>query len=182
MGFLQRMSKIYEIIVFTSSQKSYAKAIMSKIEKNETLIHYKLFREHCIEVDQDFYVKDLRILNRNPKNVIIVDNSPYAFAAQLENGYPIIPFYKDKTDNELEILEEYLMQIKEVEDIREENRKRFRLAEISDRNIDKYARYYKFQTKEEIKQSAENTNAVEESLELDELKNSLNEFFSSKHK
>jgi CTD small phosphatase-like protein 2 len=47
-------------------------------------------------------VKDLRIFEGLPLHeVVLIDNSVYSFAHQIENGVPIIPFYHDKNDEEL---------------------------------------------------------------------------------
>jgi len=51
---------------------------------------------------EGFYVKDLRvILNRDLKDMVLVDNSIYSFAYQIDNGIPIISFYDDPNDEEL---------------------------------------------------------------------------------
>jgi len=73
--------------------------------------------------------------------VVIVDNAPYAFAAQISNGYPIIPFYDYKEDTELLKLEEYLSTIQNAEDVAEANRKKFKLHEIAEEDASKYAKY-----------------------------------------
>ena len=52
--------------------------------------------------------KDLRIINRELKDMILVDNSINCFYNQLENGIPILPFYNNKEDSELKDLLEYI--------------------------------------------------------------------------
>ena len=99
--------------------------------------------------------------------MVIVDNAPYAFAAQLNNGYPIIPYYDDKSDRELEKLEAYLMEIKDVEDVRVTNKEKFKLADISQHNIEQYVKYY---------QENNDSTAIEESGEFLKLQQSLQQF------
>jgi hypothetical protein len=70
-----------------------------------------------------------------------VDNVPYSFAAQISNGYPIVPFYNYKEDKELLKLEEYLKEIENVEDVTEVNRMKFKLHEIAEEDASKYAKY-----------------------------------------
>jgi len=53
------------------------------------------------------HVKDLRHLNRDLKDIVLVDNAAYSYAFQLDNGIPILPFYEGK-DFELSALEKYL--------------------------------------------------------------------------
>ena len=56
----------------------------------------------------DFYVKDLRILNRDLKKVFIVDDMVLSFGQNYNNGIPIIPFLTNKKDIELLMLKKYL--------------------------------------------------------------------------
>ncbi len=140
--FLERVSKTYEVILFTASHRAYADAIMDYIDKGRKLVHHRLYRQHCVLYEDKLYIKDLRILGRDLKNVLIVDNAPYSFASQLDNGYPIIPFYDNKADTELIALSNYLDSIEKVSDIREVNRAKFRLRDVAETNICEYAQYY----------------------------------------
>jgi CTD small phosphatase-like protein 2 len=64
-------------------------------------------------------VKDLRIIrNRELKDMVIVDNSVYSFAYQIDNGIPIIPFYHEQTDEEMLHLIFYLDCLSTCEDVR----------------------------------------------------------------
>jgi CTD small phosphatase-like protein 2 len=76
-------------------------------------------------------VKDLRVLGRKLENVLLVDNAPYSYLMQLDNAIPIIPYYRGKDDDELLSLEEYLMKLKDVEDVRPLNREYFKLHEYT---------------------------------------------------
>jgi len=140
--FLRSMSKIYEVIVFTSSDRAYANAVLDMIDPDHTLIHHRLYREHCTLYSENFYIKDLRILNRDLKNVIIVDNAPYAFGYQLDNGYPIIAFIDNKDDKELNILSDYLQHIANVDDMREMNKKKFNLQWLCTISAEEFLKYY----------------------------------------
>lgn len=139
--FLERVSKVFEVVVFTSSFRYYADPILNHIDRDRKLIHHRLYRQHCIPYDNNIYLKDLRILGRDLRNVLIVDNAPYSFAAQISNGYPIIPFYDHKNDRELLRLEEYLTTLESVEDITAVNREKFGLHEIAEEDATKYAKY-----------------------------------------
>lgn len=69
---------------------------------------------------EGYYVKDLRIFaEKDLSEIVIVDNSVYSFAFQIDNGIPIIPFYNDKSDEEMLHLVYYLNCLAGVSDVRE---------------------------------------------------------------
>ena len=127
---LTQLSKKFEIVVFTASHKCYADKVLDLIDPSHEIIHHRLYRENCILID-GVYVKDLRIItNRNLKDVVLVDNSAYCFAFQMENGIPIVSWYDDRTDSELVELAQYLSGLGRVKDVRDSNRETFHLAHI----------------------------------------------------
>jgi len=59
--------------------------------------------------DDGVHIKDLRVLNREAKDIVLVDNAAYSFGMHLENGIPIIPYYDNKSDKELKMLYDFLV-------------------------------------------------------------------------
>lgn len=46
--FLQRLSKVYEIVIYTASLSKYADPLIDILDSKPTkIIDYRLFREHC---------------------------------------------------------------------------------------------------------------------------------------
>ena len=78
------------------------------------------------------YIKDLRVItNRALENMVLIDNSAYCFAYQLENGVPIVSWYNDNEDTELMELTHYLSSIETAKDVRTCNRDTFHLDQLS---------------------------------------------------
>lgn len=58
--------------------------------------------------------------------MVLLDNAAYSYVFQLENGIPILPFYCG-ADYELVALQNYLDEIQKASDVRELNKKTFKL-------------------------------------------------------
>lgn len=66
--------------------------------------------------------------------MVLVDNAAYSYAFQLDNGIPIINYYHGTKDFELKTLQKYIQQMIFSKDVREINKKTFKLH--------KYRNYY----------------------------------------
>lgn len=60
-------------------------------------------------------------------DMIIVDNSPFSYALNIDNAVPILPFYGTSKDVELKALLSYLQEVVKVKDVRHSNRFHFKL-------------------------------------------------------
>ena len=128
---LTAAKKWFEVVVFTASHQCYADAVLNFIDPEGCLVDFRLYRDSCIPVS-GANIKDLRILGRNLKDVVIVDNLVQSFANQLDNGVPIISWYDDREDKELFKLIKYLNLLAHVEDVREVNCRMFKLERFYD--------------------------------------------------
>ena len=98
--FLNELNKIYEIIIFTNSEKNYADDILNILDINNNIFKYRLYREH-LDISNDQYYKDLNKLGRNLNKVIIIDNDNNNFRKQPNNGLLIKEWTYDINDTEL---------------------------------------------------------------------------------
>lgn len=127
--FLSTVAQWFEVVVFTASQRVYAEPLLDILDPGKKFIKYRCYREACIEIDGTF-LKDITTLGRDLETTMIVDNSIYAFAYQLDNGIPISSWFDDPNDRELLELLPLLADLARVGDVRPYLRKRFRLREV----------------------------------------------------
>ena len=131
--FLENMGKIYEIVIFTASVSKYADPLLDIIDK-EKYCKFRLFREHCTPINT-CYVKEIKKLGRDLKDVVIVDNSPMSYALNPENGLPILTWFEDKDDRELYNISSILEFLSFVPDVRNYIRQFVVNDEISYNNV-----------------------------------------------
>jgi CTD small phosphatase-like protein 2 len=123
--------------VFTASQSFYANEVLNILDPSNEWITFRLFKDHCYKTPAGHYIKDLRIFkNRDLQNIVIVDNAAYSYSLQIENGVPIIPFFKSKDDNELDKLADYLTSIARVPDVREKITQDFKVDMFKNYSFD----------------------------------------------
>ena len=130
--FLKEVNKYFYVGIFTASVKEYADAVISFLDPENKLIKFRLYRNNCINFNDSFTIKDLRIFkNIDLSKIILIDNSMYSFAAQINNGILINSFFNDKNDSELNNALEYLINyIYPADDVREVNEEFFNFRQI----------------------------------------------------
>ena len=111
--FLNKMKPLYELVLFSFGTKDYVDYILSFIEKKGKIFEYVLYRQHATYEKGD-YVKNLFLLGRDLKRIIIVDDIPHVFKLQKSNGICIKPFFGDVISdrNTLKILGKILEKIR----------------------------------------------------------------------
>ena len=113
------------MITFTASDRSYADAILDRLDPKKEYIAARLYRDHCVQTPYGYF-KDLRIIkNRDLSEMTLVDNSVFSFALQVNNGIPILPYYHGSQDEELIHLLYYLECIVDLDDVRTHNQEAF---------------------------------------------------------
>jgi CTD small phosphatase-like protein 2 len=109
--FFDAVKPYYEIIVFSCGNKKYSDLILNSVDNKNIYIDYKLNRDHCIIVKND-YVKDITKIGRDINKIIIVDSMPQNYRLNKENGIYIKSFYGDNpNDKVLYYLSKILVKI-----------------------------------------------------------------------
>ena len=114
--FLEKMSNLFELVIFTASISDYANPLLNKLDPKRR-ISYRLFREHCT-IQGNLFIKDLRKVGRDLKDVIIIDNNPISYLYNKENGIPILTWHSFQSDNELIKLIPLLELLSKTDDVR----------------------------------------------------------------
>ena len=130
--FLTEVSKYFVVGIFTASVKDYADAVIDYLDPNKNLIKFRLYRNNCINLNDKIFVKDLRIIKGiDIKDIILLDNSIYSFAAQINNGILVNSFFNDKNDIELYNVMGYLLNfLVKADDVRVINEQFFNFDKI----------------------------------------------------
>lgn len=116
--FLDRIGKSYRVAVFTAGLPEYASQVLDKLDKNR-VISQRLYRDLCTEMNGR-YAKDLSLVaRRDLGSVLLVDDNPFSYSLQPDNGVHIKPFVDDMEDQELMKLADFFDGCYQYEDLRD---------------------------------------------------------------
>jgi RNA polymerase II subunit A small phosphatase-like protein len=126
---LESLASRFEIVVFTAALKEYASLVLDRLDRNRFISH-RLYRDSCRNIEGRL-VKDLALVGRDLKSVVIVDDNPVSFSNQPENAILIKPFVDDICDRELWKLKSFFDGSECFDDMRDAIK--FYVAEIERR-------------------------------------------------
>ena len=116
-NFLETMSKLYDIVIFTASQKVYADTILDTIDPSGRLFKKRYYQEHWIK-SGDFYIKNLDILGHDLARTVLIDDEPHLPVTQVDNVIKIKEWINDPNDTELKDLIPMLTRLASTSDVR----------------------------------------------------------------
>ena len=99
-NFLEEISKLYEIIIFTSSPKIYADGILNKIDIDNNYFSHRLYKDHVI-FEKGKSVKKLNMIGRELNKMIFVDNTKSNAKYNLKNLCHVSTWIYDINDQEI---------------------------------------------------------------------------------
>nr|XP_043624254.1 uncharacterized protein LOC122595856 isoform X2 [Erigeron canadensis] len=134
MAFLESVSEMFHIVIFTASQSIYAKKLLDILDPDGKIISHRAYRDSCIYADGS-YTKDLTVLGVDLAKVVIIDNSPQVFRLQVNNGIPIESWFDDPSDRALISLLPFLESLVDAVDVRPIIAKRFGYTKISNGSV-----------------------------------------------
>ncbi|CAK4074310.1 unnamed protein product [Aphanomyces euteiches] len=116
---LESLSPHYDIVVFTASDRKFTESLIDHIDPDK-LIQCRLYRDSCrLFPETGELIKDLTLLRRNLKNVVLVDDNPHVCGHHSANAWICSQYHGDKKDTELYHITNHLQRLRYVEDIRQ---------------------------------------------------------------
>ncbi|KAJ3360145.1 hypothetical protein GGF32_008610 [Allomyces javanicus] len=130
-AFLRAVAQHYTVLAFTAGIREYASQILDHLDPDGTIFAGRLYRDSCTDmrsglvspapgapVTPSTYAKDMTKVCDDMSRIILVDNTPGCFALQPANGLPVKSWYSDPYDQSLPRLQEFLIEVKDVADLR----------------------------------------------------------------
>jgi len=125
--FLQQVCAKFDTYVMTAGTRDYAEPLLDRLDPNR-LLKGRFYRDSCVFHD-GHYFKDLTLVDKDPRRVLLVDNNPASFVLCPANGIPVTSFYDDPTDRGLEHAWVVLQQLENVPDVRKPLRQLYGLEQ-----------------------------------------------------
>mmetsp|Transcript_17466 Transcript_17466/g.37941 ORF Transcript_17466/g.37941 Transcript_17466/m.37941 type:complete len:545 (+) Transcript_17466:82-1716(+) len=116
-AFLRAVACWYRVVVFTASVKRYADAVIDAVDE-DGVVSERYFRDSCVSRGGGQYVKDLSIVEPNLARVLLIDNTPSAYAMHGANAFPIETWFGDPNDEALLDALPFLYALAPLEDVR----------------------------------------------------------------
>ena len=107
---LNKLSKYYNLAIFTASRKSYANTVINLIEKKNAFFTKIFTKDDTTEIGEHKHVKDLKKFNIPLKNILIIDDNPISYFFQKSNGLKAPSYTGEKNDKFLKVILNMLLK------------------------------------------------------------------------
>jgi len=127
--FLTRVSRLANVYIYTAGDADYARPLIQMLDRDGRFFLGSLYRESTVATSVHDHVKDLERLGGDLARTVLVDNNPYSFLLQPDNGVLCESFFGEAEDRHL--LEDVLPTLHllaRVPDVRPILRRRYNLA------------------------------------------------------
>ncbi len=132
--FLENCSKDFKIAIWSSASDEYVDEIVSRIKPDSLNLEFVWGRSRAtykptIDLDETGYsdlahfhyikrLKKIKPLGYSLEKTLIVDDTPHKSKENYGNAIYVKEFTGETLDNELQLLEKYLLEIKDFDDVR----------------------------------------------------------------
>lgn len=114
--FLRSIKEHFTLVLFTASEKAYADKCLELLDPRNEFFTLRLYKTNCLNIDNKFNIKDLRIFRNVPiSDILILDNNPICYLLQPGNAIPVVSFFGGSEDTELKKLASILSLIAPLE-------------------------------------------------------------------
>jgi RNA polymerase II subunit A small phosphatase-like protein len=135
--FLRTCAQHFQLALWTSASAAYLEAVVEAAWPSELSTTFAWSRNRCVQRFDperfDFYfVKDLKKVKRKGfdlRRVLIVEDTPQKVERNYGNAVYLRPFFGDANDQELVLLSQYLLSIRNAEDVRSIEKRGWRTRE-----------------------------------------------------
>ncbi|KAK7305879.1 hypothetical protein VNO77_43791 [Canavalia gladiata] len=128
--FLTQLDEFADLVLFTAGLEGYARPLVDRIDV-ENRFSLRLYRPSTVNTEYREYVKDLTCISKDLGRIVIVDNNPFSFLLQPDNGIPCIPFCPGEPHDTqlLDVILPLLKQLSDQKDVRQVLCKEFHMPE-----------------------------------------------------
>ena len=88
--FLNTISKIGRVVIFTASEQDYADKVIDEIDHHKC-IQRRFYRESCLYNGTSF-IKYLKSIGCNMSKTVVIDDNPITYSHNIRNAIPIKKF------------------------------------------------------------------------------------------
>lgn len=115
--FLDRVSKWYNLVVYTAARELYASKVLDFLDAGRNILNRRLFRQDCINI-WGMRAKFVSQCSEDMANVLLLDDSHMENSFNVGNAVHIKPYFRGSQDSELLSMLPVLDALRFTKDVR----------------------------------------------------------------